>query len=201
MNTPRLFKSYRPLGAADYPDLAIWQAARATSAAPTFFKRIKIGPKNLEEEFIDGGLGTNNPTQVLIKEAIRIYAPAAPVACIVSIGTGESSVVEVKEPSFLQRVVPLELVNAMKSMITDCRTMADAMDERFQGAPGIYFRFNVDQGLQDVPMEEWKEMGAVISKTNMYLERIDHSIGNAATALTGNAAPTGCTVAHLSTRM
>jgi predicted acylesterase/phospholipase RssA len=39
-------------------DCTIWQAARATCAAPTYFRRMKIG----DCEYVDGGLGFNNPT-------------------------------------------------------------------------------------------------------------------------------------------
>lgn len=45
----------------------MWQACRATSAAPTFFDSVAIGP--FEEEFVDGGLGKNNPINVLWNEA------------------------------------------------------------------------------------------------------------------------------------
>jgi len=39
------------------PDVKIWQAARATSAAPSYFKPITVGKYTL----LDGGLGANNP--------------------------------------------------------------------------------------------------------------------------------------------
>ena len=124
-----------------------------------------------------------------------------PVACIISIGTGESSIVEVKEPSFFQRLVPLELINALKEMITDCRNTAKAMDERFEATAGVYFRFNVDQGLQDTGMHEWNEMGAIVSKTNLYLDSKDKALGKAVEALTGKAATSGCTISSLSTSL
>ena len=40
-----------------FADYKIWEAARATSAAPTYFPRIKLG----DHEYVDGGLGFNNP--------------------------------------------------------------------------------------------------------------------------------------------
>jgi patatin-like phospholipase/acyl hydrolase len=39
------------------PDIKVWQAARATSAAPSYFKPFNVGKYDL----IDGGLGANNP--------------------------------------------------------------------------------------------------------------------------------------------
>ena len=46
----------------------IWQVARATSAAPTFFVPIEIG----DVLYGDGGTGWNNPTKEAISEAHNI---------------------------------------------------------------------------------------------------------------------------------
>jgi len=73
MDIPRLFRSYKSFSAGDYEEVAIWQACRATSAAPTFFKRMRIGRSGMEEEFIDGGMRTNNPTRVMIKKADTVF--------------------------------------------------------------------------------------------------------------------------------
>jgi patatin-like phospholipase/acyl hydrolase len=40
------------------PDIAIWEAARATSAAPAYFQRLTHNG----HEFIDGGMVYNNPS-------------------------------------------------------------------------------------------------------------------------------------------
>jgi predicted acylesterase/phospholipase RssA len=55
-----LFRTYNT---RDHPaaDCAIWQAGRATNAAPKFLKPIKIGNPGIEETFVDGGMGQNNP--------------------------------------------------------------------------------------------------------------------------------------------
>jgi patatin-like phospholipase/acyl hydrolase len=52
-------RSYKttPKMQEEYPGFKIWEAARATSAAPTYFERLKVG----DDEFIDGGMGYNNP--------------------------------------------------------------------------------------------------------------------------------------------
>ncbi|KDR66798.1 hypothetical protein GALMADRAFT_29105, partial [Galerina marginata CBS 339.88] len=59
-NIPVLFRTYKSHKV--HSNCKIWEAARATSAAPTFFKRIEIGRN---QPFIDGGLGRNNPSQVV----------------------------------------------------------------------------------------------------------------------------------------
>ncbi|KIM42400.1 hypothetical protein M413DRAFT_43952, partial [Hebeloma cylindrosporum] len=59
-NIPVFFRSYP--SRETHSGCKIWEAARATSAAPTFFKRIEIGRA---QPFIDGGLGRNNPSRVV----------------------------------------------------------------------------------------------------------------------------------------
>jgi len=68
MNIPMLFRSYK--SHETHPECKIWEAARATSAAPTFFKRIEIGRA---QPFIDGGVGRNNPSWVVLDEANTLF--------------------------------------------------------------------------------------------------------------------------------
>ena len=70
-HTHTLFRTYNIESPND--NIRIWEAARATSAAPTLFKRISIGPKGAEEEFLDGGMGCNNPVLRLIEEAEEAF--------------------------------------------------------------------------------------------------------------------------------
>jgi len=66
----------------------IWELARATSAAPTFFDPIKIGDK----EYSDGGVGNNNPAQLMLDEVIYKSGQESlkkAVGVLVSIGAGQ----------------------------------------------------------------------------------------------------------------
>lgn len=70
---PRRFRTY-PVRALGSANCEIWEAARATSAAPTFFKRIAISDgSGGKEEFIDGGLRCNNPTKQVLEEPKAIF--------------------------------------------------------------------------------------------------------------------------------
>jgi calcium-independent phospholipase A2-gamma len=75
-----------------YNDIKIWEAARATSAATSFFARIKITSGGITREYLDGGLGSNNPVDELWQEAAQVW-PSAPlepqIRCLLSIGTGK----------------------------------------------------------------------------------------------------------------
>ncbi|KAF4470437.1 Calcium-independent phospholipase A2-gamma [Fusarium albosuccineum] len=66
-------------------------AARATSAAPTFFPEVKFPENSPELVFWDGGLLNNNPIDQLWYtrfELVDPKDPAPPVSCVISLGTG-----------------------------------------------------------------------------------------------------------------
>ncbi|KAH8784081.1 FabD/lysophospholipase-like protein [Hyaloscypha sp. PMI_1271] len=165
---PRLFRTWSADKNPGY-NCTIWEAARATSAAPRFFKRIYIGDPGLQEEFIDAGMGCNNPVRYLVEEAGKEFGPERTVSCIVSIGTGKPKVAGFKAPGLFQRVLPLELIQVLADMATDTEAEASAMEARFQNCPGLYHRLNVERGLEEVSLEEWKKLGDVKQHTMAYL--------------------------------
>ena len=120
---PRLFRTWE---ADKYPgyNCTIWEAGRATSAAPTFFKRIRIGDPGLQEELVDAGMGCNNPVRYLIEKAQREFGLAREVSCIVSIGTGMPKVAGFESPGLFQRALPLDLIKVLASMATDSEAEA-----------------------------------------------------------------------------
>lgn len=61
----------------------IWEAGRATSAAPTFFKPIVVGGKS----YSDGATIANNPSYHCIMEAAKIW-DTKHIDCVLSLGTG-----------------------------------------------------------------------------------------------------------------
>lgn len=71
-------------------DFAMWEAARATSAAPTYFPPFRL-PGDGEDYFalVDGGLFANNPALCALVEA-QVMFPQAKEFLLVSLGTGEA---------------------------------------------------------------------------------------------------------------
>jgi hypothetical protein len=63
----------------------MWEAGRATSAAPTYFSSLTLDG----DELVDGGVALgNNPVKEAIKEAGRIWH-GRPIGLLVSLGTGK----------------------------------------------------------------------------------------------------------------
>ncbi|TGJ86578.1 hypothetical protein E0Z10_g2205 [Xylaria hypoxylon] len=153
---PTLFTTYDT--AASYRGCAIWQVARATSAAMTFFKSIKVGRDNVE--FIDAGFGHNNPCEVLIEEARRQF-PTHSTLQVLSIGTGLGAVVTIKDS---RRTI----LKALAKMASTSTTVATRLNDRY-GDSGQYYRFNVDRGLQDITLSDWEKTSTISAHTGNYL--------------------------------
>ncbi|KMK63757.1 hypothetical protein Y699_09530 [Aspergillus fumigatus Z5] len=147
----------------------ICQAALATSAATTFFEPVSIGDRS----FADGGLGANNPVDEVEGEASNIWCSETGdlkplVKCFISIGTGnpgkkpfEDSVVKFLGQTLVQ--IATETENTERRFIA---RWAKHFDEK------RYFRFNVEQGLQEIGLEEYKKKGVIEAVTDGYLTHL-----------------------------
>ena len=158
-------RNYTVPGKPDIP-ATICQAARSTSAATSFFDPVSIGARR----FADGALGANNPVDEVEGEARDIWCPERGdlkplVKCFISIGTGNpgKKAMEGNLLKFLSKTLPemaTETEQTEKKFIAKWRESYDSKR---------YFRFNVDQGLQDVRLAEYQEQGLIEAATEGYL--------------------------------
>jgi predicted acylesterase/phospholipase RssA len=181
--TPSLFRTYRAPKNETF-DCTIWEAARATTATPTFFKQIVIGTLGSSQPYVDGGLGCNNPVAQVLEEAMLMF-PSHYLSCIISIGTGQAQTIKIPPPTWLQQMLPFDIVTAMQGIATDCEKNSQDMMRRFQNIQNFYFRFNVEQGLQEVRLDQWEKLDEVTAHTGQHMAKVevDQKLGAAVIAL------------------
>ena len=150
-------------------DLPIWQVARATSAAPTYFKEVTIE----KQKYLDGGFGANNPTVEIYEEVRRMNNNNdKSTASIISIGTGKNNEQRIssrlkgkdKVKEFFKAGLGgkyLDYMNFAKVWATNSETAHVDMTRRWVDSHKIfeYYRFNVEQGLDTMKLDEWKQRG------------------------------------------
>ena len=158
----------------------IWETARATSAAPTFFQPIIINGV----KYGDGGTGWNNPTAEAIAEAHNIW-PGRLIGCLLSLGTGLEKANQLSDGndefseywrSVLKKLAPqasfqLEVAKYCVASLTSCEKIHRDVSEKYPDriVPNSnYFRFNVPQGMSNIGLEEWKKIDDIIALTEDY---------------------------------
>ena len=116
--------------------------------------------------FVDGGLGYNNPIGELWTQAADVWKGPldGKVGCVVSIGTGKPTV-----PDYGKG--PIDLGKRLLALATDSENMAKDFYQHHRYDLGRlrYFRFNVEQGLENVDLGEAKQKTRIIEVTKEYL--------------------------------
>ncbi|KAF4458112.1 Calcium-independent phospholipase A2-gamma [Fusarium austroafricanum] len=171
------WKPYNP-GPAD--TAAIWEVARATTAAPRYFESIKIRGK----KFLDGGMVANNPSLLAIREINNLHDKAT--VLFVSIGTGLKSTSakggnghkesrrsnddplktlrrattkdNVRRKQFLKKYI--EIGRHWKNWMVDCEGDNGTNGWRAHckaiGLTQHLYRLNVEGDLHTVPLDDWR---------------------------------------------
>ncbi|KAI0966217.1 acyl transferase/acyl hydrolase/lysophospholipase [Xylaria arbuscula] len=140
----------------------IWEAGRATSAAPMFFDPIRFS-NGLK--FRDGALRANNPTFELAHEVMAEFS-SEEITAIVSIGTGIPG-------SIIMGNGLASVAKACGLIATDTEKSARQFEADYCSTggklDGKYFRFNVTRGVDGVRLEEWHKTDIMVSSTISYL--------------------------------
>jgi hypothetical protein len=167
-NHVTLLRSYRLKGVHTEP-ATIWEAALATSAATTFFDPVQIG----DRLYVDGAMGANNPSNEVEKEASNIWCEETGkleplVKCFISVGTGDGGINPINDKAWRF------LAENLKKVASDTKETEEAVSSRWRGHWNKqYFRFNVQQGLQEVGLAEYRQTGLINAATAEYLESHD----------------------------
>ena len=191
-----LFRSYQPpedaapvseaAKRADFSDVTILEAARATSAAPTYIPPMSIermattpgsDAKPTKFVFWDGGVLNNNPIDQVWDARYDLAddpAQTPVVRCVVSIGT---SYADPKPASsgFIQRFVytisqTLSFVTNSEAKHRDFARKIYRMNQRLPEEKRTrYLRFNVPTHEKEFPMDDWHKMQKLEKLTSDYL--------------------------------
>jgi hypothetical protein len=166
---PRFVRSfYGDQGTEDTWDdgIMIWEAARATTAASSFFKPQRLGRGKSTQKFIDAAIGVNNPVDYLLAEAVNEFGSARRLGCVVSIGTGTRDV-KLKRGFGLAYLVGV--IQALKSTATDGQETHRRLQERLSRFSGAYYRFTVPDAAKQVGLHHYKKIPLLKSLTAEYL--------------------------------
>lgn len=165
-------------------DQKVWEAARATGAAPTYFKSCGV--------YMDGGLSANNPTLDLMTEFhnqnLRLKqteTDPSSIRVVVSLGTGK---VALKKASSYEARWPKHVLNPFSyyaayrglkkcyTIVKDQATITDGrpvdIAEAWCGMIDVpYFRLN--PLIQEVKLDETdrKKLVSMMCETRKYIEK------------------------------
>ena len=170
----------------------VCEAARATSAAPTFFPVTRIN----DRFFIDGGLGNNNPsfaiyyhyTAIERKNSTRPsatlqFSPHGDLDCsrvrYTNIGTGaKANEVEPRKRDWLANMIPGFIRQGvfLKQTLTEIAVNSDEKVEQMRICQSLnedkimYERFDANHGVSNIKLDNHKALKDIREKTEQYLE-------------------------------
>ncbi|KAF1530899.1 Calcium-independent phospholipase A2-gamma, partial [Eudyptes sclateri] len=153
----------------------LWQAIRASSAAPGYFQEYVLG-NDLHQ---DGGLLLNNPSALAVHECKCLW-PNVPLQCLISLGTGRYESEGKTNVTYTSLKAKLTNVISSATDTEEVHTMLDALLP-----PDTYFRFNPLMN-EDIPLDESRKEKLNQLQTDgiRYLERNEEKLRKAAKLLT-----------------
>jgi hypothetical protein len=129
----------------------IWEACRATSAAPLYFNKKRI----MNVRYMDGGVGANNPAMLAATEALQMDKARRKgkenLSLLISVGTGQPKA----QSRFGTGLIPL--FKYMRKLITASKPAHDSAAGLLHGRGAPYYRFDVPSpGLSKIKLDECK---------------------------------------------
>lgn len=141
----------------------IWEAARATSAAPTFFPPMKID----DVEYIDGGIGNNNPTLEASNEVQNMLKlKELDIACVFSIGTG------LKDFQYSKLGLLATLRTIKRTAMGGENVHRQKMFAQYRKEQSVlYERVNPDAAVASVKIDQHQSISQLIEFADAYLKK------------------------------
>jgi hypothetical protein len=165
LGLPRILSTYDP----NDRTTRIWEALRATSAAPTFFEEMQFGTPKVT--YLDGGVGFNNPCAEVDYAAKALWEGRS-IGVVVSVGTGLQSIPSVKKiASWLPFGLgtDISLASALAGMATSTARVDNELKRMYNNSDTKYYRFDVDRGLANISLEQWMKEDEMAALTEQYM--------------------------------
>ena len=142
---------WAPLNPDSRNTYQIWEAARATTAAPKYFP-----PAHIDDNvFIDGGVTANNPTQEALREVAYLYENKLSGTCIVSIGSGVYHGQDLEPPKKSTYRSTKAMFRVLRAAATQTEsTNSDVLFEASLKSGFAYFRFNAKYD-RNILLDQW----------------------------------------------
>jgi len=163
----------------DFSSITIKEAARATSAAPTYLKQTNIQGLN----FWDGGLLNNNPIDQVWDNRYDLVGykdRSPPIRCIVSLGTTHPAYKNPAKKNFIAKFFNTLSKTVAFATNTEAkhrdfeRNMQQFNRRRLSRGKGdrqtFYYRFNASTGPRSIGLADYLSMPYIVTCTETYLE-------------------------------
>jgi hypothetical protein len=158
--------------------ITVIDAALASCSSQPNFAPVFSGSGYKRKLYMAAGLGANNPVGEVITEAHELFGGDSSVAFLLSLGTGHPGAIliptpgEIPVPPSGATPVPpdgnLDIDMLTRDMMNDCEQRAQEVERRL-GRVGIYFRFSVQQGMQNIHGGQATDPSWIAAQTEGYL--------------------------------
>jgi hypothetical protein len=142
--------------------ITVIDAVLASCAAQPDFAPVSSGSGYKRKVYIAAGLGANNPVSDVITEAHELFGGDSSVAFLLSLGTGHPGTIPVPPDG------DVDIHKLLRDMMNDCEQRAREVERRL-GRVGIYFRFSVQQGMQNIHGDQVTDPSWISSQSDAYL--------------------------------
>ncbi|KAH8795151.1 hypothetical protein DL96DRAFT_1827198 [Flagelloscypha sp. PMI_526] len=144
---PRLFRTYHSRQLKS-PECSVLDALMLSIVDNDHLESYQLGQP--AEDFSGSGHRFSNPAAQVLREIHAMEGNDRLLSCIVTIGAGHPGLLKDEQ---------------LDAIVRDCEREASELGSRFTGTEQIFFRLNVQQGLQ-VPLER---LGQIATQAHQYL--------------------------------
>ncbi len=191
--TPYFFKSYRqasPAGSRGPDDHLMWQAARATAAAPTYFPPFRLAPTDpagAERSLVDGGVFAMNPAMCALADAYKMVPGSNRGTLVVSLGTGND---DLRLPyDAVRRRGLLSWARPILEVVFD--GVSDTVDYQAEEMAEAYHRFQEEAVVESMDDASPEAIERLLAAADALVARRDEELTRLAKLLRDNVSPGG----------